>query len=83
MTYLKCASCKVRLYSDGRPDALPEERCPDCGTTLELVGELTELVGYRSVTRAELAEIDTERWADDGGSLAAAARDARTWGVVR
>ena len=49
MTYLKCTSCKARLYTVARSDRIGGERCPACGATLETVGELVEVVGYRSV----------------------------------
>ena len=51
MTYFKCASCKARLYSAAPPDKLVYDLCPECGATLEAVGELAEVVGYRSITR--------------------------------
>jgi hypothetical protein len=51
MTYLKCTSCKARLYySVGTRRS--GELCPGCGEMLEPVGELAEVVGYRSITCA-------------------------------
>jgi hypothetical protein len=49
MTYLKCTSCKVRLYSAATSGGLAAEFCPSCGATLEPVGELVEVLGYRSI----------------------------------
>ena len=49
MTYLKCTSCKARLYTVARSDRLGGELCPACGAMLEPVGELVEVVGYRSI----------------------------------
>lgn len=49
MTYFKCVSCKARLYSAAEPDSLVRDLCPGCGAMLEPVGELAELVGYRSI----------------------------------
>jgi hypothetical protein len=49
MTYFKCTSCEAYLYSGGTPDALVRDLCPGCGTMLEPVGELSEVVGYRSI----------------------------------
>jgi hypothetical protein len=49
VTYFKCVTCKARLYSVARPDGLVRDLCPGCGAMLEPVGELTELVGYRSI----------------------------------
>ena len=49
MTYLKCTSCKARLYSAAASDRLSGELCPGCGAMLEQVGELAETFGYRSI----------------------------------
>ena len=49
MTYFKCVTCKARLYSAASPNSLIRDLCPGCGTVLEPVGDLTELVGYRSI----------------------------------
>ena len=66
MTYFKCVTCKARLYSAAGPNSLICDLCPDCGAMLEPVGELTELVGYRSI---KLRDDPAERWLDDGGSF--------------
>jgi Zn-finger nucleic acid-binding protein len=49
LTYLKCTSCKARLYSVAMSDRVSGELCPACGAVLEPVGELAEVVGYRSI----------------------------------
>lgn len=49
MTYFKCVSCRVRLYGEARPDSQVRDLCPDCGGMLDPVGELVEVVGYRSI----------------------------------
>ena len=49
MTYFKCVTCKARLYSAASPNSLVRDLCPGCGAMLEPVGELAELVGYRSI----------------------------------
>lgn len=51
MTYLKCTSCKARLYYSAATRR-SGEMCPGCGEMLEPVGELAEMVGYRSLTCA-------------------------------
>jgi hypothetical protein len=47
MPDFKCADCRIRLRSPGG-DAVGE-RCPVCEAPLEPVGELSELVGFRSL----------------------------------
>jgi hypothetical protein len=49
VTYFKCVTCKARLYSVANPDSLVRDLCPGCGAMLEPVGELAEVVGYRSI----------------------------------
>ena len=49
VTYFKCVTCKARLYSAEEPDSLVRDLCPGCGAMLEPVGELAEVVGYRSI----------------------------------
>jgi hypothetical protein len=49
MPHVKCNGCRTRLYSAaGRAD-LVDDLCPGCGSPLEPVGELTEIVGFQSV----------------------------------
>ena len=45
MPDFKCVACRTRtrLEQDGEP-------CPTCGSPLEPVGELAEVVGFRSIT---------------------------------
>ena len=99
MPHYKCEPCKTRLHS---PDPQPElvgDLCPECGSLLEPVGELAEVVGYRSIRPRDSAasseapgthqriadrvddfltrrtailaqaQIDAERWVDEGGSF--------------
>jgi hypothetical protein len=46
MPHLKCVPCKTRLHSSASPAG---ELCPGCGSLLEPVGELAEIVGFRSI----------------------------------
>jgi hypothetical protein len=48
MPQLKCVACKARQYS---PPNLVGDLCPCCGSLLEPVGELAEIVGFRSINR--------------------------------
>jgi hypothetical protein len=44
MPHFKCLACKGRLYGS---TTMPDEPCRGCGATLEPVGELSEIVGFR------------------------------------
>jgi hypothetical protein len=48
VSYLKCVPCKIRVSATGAGTALTEGACPSCGSALEPVADLTELVGFRS-----------------------------------
>jgi hypothetical protein len=49
MPHFKCVACKTRLHSAPGPDGLVGDLCPGCGSVLEPVGELAEIVGFRSI----------------------------------
>ena len=49
MPHYKCLPCKTRLYSAARPTDLVGDLCPECGSLLAPVGELAEVVGFRSI----------------------------------
>jgi hypothetical protein len=46
--YFKCVPCKIRVSATGAGTALTDGACPSCGSALEPVTDLTELVGFRS-----------------------------------
>ena len=49
MAHFKCLACETRLHStDGRADPIGD-LCPVCGSLLEPVGDLSEIVGYRVI----------------------------------
>jgi hypothetical protein len=49
MPHFKCLACETRLHStDGRADPIGD-LCPVCGSLLEPVGDLSEIVGYRVI----------------------------------
>jgi hypothetical protein len=49
MSYLNCLACNTRLYStDCQADPIGD-LCPDCGSLLEPVGDVGEIVGYRVI----------------------------------
>ncbi len=90
MPHFKCVACKTRLYSAAGPDDLVGDLCPGCGSLLEPVVELDEIVGFRSIKSrdaadegpssahrriaARLGDLNARREA-----LAEARRDAERW----
>jgi hypothetical protein len=99
MPHFRCSACKTRLYSPVAPTDQVGDLCPECGSLLEPVAELADVVGFRSIryrdraadetepgrhrqiadrvddffARREAidaqAQLDADRWADDGGSF--------------
>jgi hypothetical protein len=59
MPHFKCVACKTRLYSAAGPDDLVGDLCPGCGSLLEPVGELAEIVGFRSIKSRDSAAEDS------------------------
>lgn len=53
MPHYKCVPCKTRLYSAGPPPELVGDLCPECGSLLEPVDELVEVVGFRSIRQRD------------------------------
>jgi hypothetical protein len=49
MPHFKCVACKTRLYSAAGPADPVGDLCPGCGSPLEPVGELAEIVGFQSI----------------------------------
>jgi hypothetical protein len=47
MPHLKCVTCRTRVDTGGRPADLDDDLCPGCGSLLQPVGGLAEVVGYR------------------------------------
>ena len=69
MPHLKCVACRIRLHSPPSPVG---ELCPGCGSPLEPVRELSELVGLQAIRwepDEAQQESDAWRWLDDGGSF--------------
>jgi hypothetical protein len=59
MSDTKCVACRIRTRHTGDAPRSAGDPCPGCGGPLEPIGELAEVVGYRSVTTAErLVESD-------------------------
>ena len=49
MAHSKCVACTARVWRDGDPADHLRDLCPGCGGPLEPVGELSELIGFRSL----------------------------------
>ena len=57
MPHYKCEACQARLYVSGKAAELVGDLCPECGSLLEPVTHLSELVGYRSITARDGAAV--------------------------
>lgn len=49
MPHLKCEACRIRLHSPQSPIDEVGELCPVCGSLLEPVRRLSELMGLRLI----------------------------------
>lgn len=57
MPHCRCTTCKLRVRVPGRSTELVEVLCPECGSPLEPVADLSELIGYHTVaSRGDRAE---------------------------
>lgn len=56
MAHFKCVQCQARLYRTTFSADLVGELCPGCGSLLEPVGELAEIVGFQSITPRDGAD---------------------------
>jgi hypothetical protein len=82
MPHLKCVACKARLYSASSPADRVGAVCPSCGSLLEPVRELAEIVGFRAITAGDGStggahEQPAERTGDLVGRLEALRVQAR------
>jgi hypothetical protein len=55
-------NCRTRLSTPGGRAEVVDDLCPGCGSPLEPVVELAELVGFRAISARERARLDAERW---------------------
>jgi hypothetical protein len=76
--YFKCVPCRIRVSESGAGTALTDGGCPNCGSRLEPVAELTEVVGFRSPNLLDLSVPPgvAERVADISGGRAVAEAQA-------
>ena len=49
MAHFKCLACKTRLQSTESPADPIGDLCPVCGSLMEPVGDLDEIVGYHVI----------------------------------
>jgi hypothetical protein len=49
MPHLKCLACKTRLQSTESPADPIGDLCPVCGSLMEPLGDLSDIVGYRVI----------------------------------
>jgi hypothetical protein len=68
MPHFKCLACKTRLYSTESEADPIGDLCPVCGSLLEPVGDLGEIVGYRII---ETRGSTSHRGASRAGGLIA------------
>ena len=57
MLHFKCVECRLRLASSVAPDegvALP---CPGCGSSLEPVARLAEIMGFQAIRPSRPVDI--------------------------
>lgn len=64
MPHFKCEGCKTRLHRSAGPADLVGDLCPGCGSLLEPVGELAEIVGFQSIRNRDGATGGNQRIAD-------------------
>jgi hypothetical protein len=55
MPHLKCEPCRSRLYRAGSGDQ-DGDLCPACGSLLEPVDELAQVVGFRLITSVDATD---------------------------
>ena len=57
MLHFKCVECRLRLASSRAPDDGVGEMCPGCGSLLEPVARLAEVVGFQAIGASRPREI--------------------------
>jgi hypothetical protein len=72
--YFKCEPCKIRVSAAGAETTLTDGSCPACGSALEPVVHLTEVIGFRSPNLLDpsVPSPVAERVADISGGRAVA-----------
>ena len=52
LPHYKCVGCRMRLHSSVGPADLVGDLCPGCGSLLEPVEKLADIVGFQSIGRS-------------------------------
>jgi hypothetical protein len=55
MAHRMCVACRIRSQTTGESDDCVDELCPECGSLLEPVEQLSSIVGFRSVSPRDTA----------------------------
>jgi len=64
LPHSKCVACRIRCHTEGSPAALLSELCPHCGSSLEPVGDLSSVLGFRRIALSNEAQLLDERGTD-------------------
>jgi hypothetical protein len=57
MLHFKCVECRLRLASSVAPDDGVGEPCPGCGSSLEPVVRLAEIMGFQAIRSSRPVDI--------------------------
>ena len=79
MLHFKCVTCRLRLAGHVAPQDGIATLCPGCGSPLEPVSELSEIVGFRAIG----ASRPSTTLADGHRLLAARVREVRAAAAKR
>lgn len=60
MPHYKCVPCRTRLHAPQLPSDSIADLCPQCGSLLEQVGDLEEVIGYRRITPTDGSAMPAE-----------------------
>lgn len=79
MPHYKCVACRTRLEASPPPADAGVGSCPECGSPLEPVGDLSELFGFRHVVPATQPPAGEPLVGPFDEPIAAAVALPRTW----
>jgi hypothetical protein len=74
MPHYKCDACRIRLHPPGNRVDRGSDLCPECGSVLDPIADLAQLVGFRLIASqpgADPAAASTD-WPDPDDVKAAA-----------